>query len=48
LKKWQGKIAVRKNQLDNEMWKWQNGKDMYTFYRNALLRLNTQISAIAG
>ncbi|MCL2225535.1 MAG: tubulin-like doman-containing protein [Defluviitaleaceae bacterium] len=48
LKKWQGKIAVRKNQLDNEMWKWQNGKDMYTFYRNALLRLNTQISALAG
>jgi len=48
LKKWQGKIAVRKNQLDNEMWKWQNGKDMYNFYRNALLRLNTQISALAG
>ena len=48
LKKWQGKIAVRKSQLDSEMWKWQNGKDMYTFYRNALLRLNTQISALAG
>jgi hypothetical protein len=48
LKKWQGKIAVRKNQLDSEMWKFPNGKNMYTFYRNALLRLNTQISALAG
>ncbi|MCL1884725.1 MAG: hypothetical protein FWF81_13360 [Defluviitaleaceae bacterium] len=48
LKKWQGKIAIRKNQLDNEMWKWPNGKNMYAFYRNALLRLNTQISALAG
>jgi hypothetical protein len=48
LKKWQGKIAVRKNQLDNEMWKYPNGKNMYTFYRNALLRLNAQINALAG
>ena len=48
LKKWQGKIAVRKNQLDNEMHKLPNGKSMYTFYRNALLRLNSQISALVG
>jgi hypothetical protein len=48
LKKWQGKIAVRKNRLDSEMWKHPNGQVMYTFYRNALLRLNTQISALVG
>jgi hypothetical protein len=47
LKKWQGKIAVRKNHLDTEMHRWQNGAQMYAFYRAALLRLNTQISALA-
>jgi hypothetical protein len=46
LKKWQGKIAVRKNQLDCEIK--TNPNEIYTFYRNALLRLNTQISALAG
>ncbi|MCL1843286.1 MAG: tubulin-like doman-containing protein [Defluviitaleaceae bacterium] len=46
LKKWQGKIAVRKNQLDKEMH--LQPREMYLFYRNALLRLNTQISALAG
>jgi hypothetical protein len=46
LKKWQGKIAVRKNQLDTEYK--HHSKEIYTFYRNALLRLNTQISALAG
>ncbi|MCL2198234.1 MAG: hypothetical protein FWB80_04845 [Defluviitaleaceae bacterium] len=48
LKKWQGKIAVRKNQLDSEIWKHPHGQTMYSFYKNALLRLNTQISALAG
>ncbi|MCL2841586.1 MAG: tubulin-like doman-containing protein [Defluviitaleaceae bacterium] len=47
LKKWQGTIAVRKNQLDTDMWKWQNGTAMYAFYRNTLMRLSTQISALA-
>jgi hypothetical protein len=46
LKKWQGKIAVRKNQLDGETK--NHSKEVYSFYRNALLRLNTQISALAG
>jgi len=44
LKKWQGKIAIRKNQLDNEMWKFAGGKDMYNFYRTALLQLNAQVA----
>ncbi|MCL2215893.1 MAG: hypothetical protein FWB91_02610 [Defluviitaleaceae bacterium] len=48
LKKWQGTIAVRKNQLDSDMWKYQHGTSMYTFYRNTLLRLGTQINALAG
>ncbi|MCL1863667.1 MAG: tubulin-like doman-containing protein [Defluviitaleaceae bacterium] len=48
LKKWQGKIAVRKNQLDNEIWKHPHGQTMYSFYKNALLRLNSQLSALAG
>ena len=48
LKKWQGKIAVRKNQLDTEMNKWPNGPKMYVFYRNVLLRLNSQIMALVG
>ncbi|MCL2048196.1 MAG: tubulin-like doman-containing protein [Defluviitaleaceae bacterium] len=45
LKKWQGKVAIRKNQLDSEMWKHPNGRNVYFFYRNALLRLNSQIGA---
>jgi len=46
LKKWQGKIAIRKNQLDQDMHKWPNGAEMYVFYRNVLLRLTTQVSAL--
>ena len=46
LKKWQGKIAVRKNQLDKDMWKHPNGAKLYGFYRNVLLRLNAQIAAV--
>jgi len=48
LKKWQGTVAVRKNQLDNDMWKWTEGTKMYVFYRNILLRLNAQVTALNG
>ena len=48
LQKWQGKIAVRKNRLDQEMHKLPNGGEMYTFYKSLLLRLNSQILALAG
>jgi len=48
LKKWQGKVAVRKNQLDKDMWKYPNGTKIYGFYRNVLLRLNSQVSAVEG
>jgi len=46
LKKWQGKIALRKAQLDNDMDKHQNGTALYAFYRNLLLRLNAQVVAL--
>jgi len=46
LKKWQGKMAVRKNQLDRDMYKHPNGTKLYGFYRNVLLRLNAQVAAV--
>jgi len=46
LKKWQGKVAVRKNQLDKDMSNFPDGVRVYTFYRNLLLRLNTQVAAM--
>ena len=46
LKKWQGKIAVRKSQLDKDLWKHPDGTKMYGFYRNVLLRLNAQVAAV--
>jgi len=48
LKKWQGRIAVRKNHLDQDMYKLPNGAKMYVFYRNMLLRLNAQVFAVEG
>jgi len=48
LKKWQGRIAVRKNQLDKDMYKWPDGAKMYVFYRNVLRRLNSQVVAVEG
>jgi len=48
LKKWQGKIAVRKNLLDKDMYSHPNGKKLYGFYRNVLLRLNSQVMAMQG
>jgi len=47
LKKWQGKIAVRKNQLDKDMYSYPNGAKVYGFYRNVLLRLNAKVAAIS-
>ena len=46
LKKWQGKVAVRKNQLDKDMDKIPNGEKLYGFYRNVLLRLNAQVASV--
>jgi len=46
LKKWQGKVAIRKSQLDKDLWKHPEGTKMYGFYRNVLLRLNMQIAAV--
>ena len=43
LKKWQGKIALRKNQLDMDY-----NQKLYSFYKDALLRLNAQVAAIGG
>jgi len=48
LKKWQGKIALRKNLLDKDMYSHPNGKKLYGFYRNVLLRLNSQVMAMQG
>jgi len=48
MKKWQGKMAVRKNQLDKDMWKYSDGTKIYAFYRNVLLRLNSQVEAMQG
>jgi len=48
LKKWQGKVAMRKNQLDKDMQNYPGGDKIYTFYRNVLLRLNTQVAAMSG
>jgi len=46
LKKWQGKIALRKSQLDKDMHSHPDGTKMYSFYRNVLLRLNLQVLAV--
>jgi len=46
LKKWQGKIALRKSQLDKDMHSHPEGTKMYSFYRNILLRLNAQVLAV--
>jgi len=48
IKKWQGKFAVRKSQLDTDMHKYHDGVKKYAFYRNALLRFNTQVAALNG
>ena len=48
LKKWQGKAALRKNQLDKDMHKLANGPVLYAFYRDLLLKLNMQVSAVDG
>jgi len=48
LKKWQGKIAIRKGQLDEDMPQGAAGQQMYLFYKNALVRLNAQVAAVVG
>ena len=46
LKKWQGKIALGKSQLDTTSDTLTDGANIYAFYRNALLRLNAQVNAV--
>jgi len=46
LQKWQGVFAARKETIDSDKWGYENGEEMYTFYRNILLKLNTHITAL--
>ncbi|MDR1663593.1 MAG: tubulin-like doman-containing protein [Clostridiales bacterium] len=44
--KLQETYAARKDKIDSDQWNHDNGEEMYKFYRNMLLKLNTHISAI--
>ena len=46
LEKWQAVFEQRKNTIDDDQWNYENGDEMYLFYRNGLLKLNGHIGAL--
>jgi len=48
LEKWQGVFSVRKDSIDDDQWNYENGDEMYVFYRNGLLKLNGHVGALRG
>ena len=44
--KWQNTFATRKDAIDSDRWNYENGEDMYSFYKNGLIKLNGHINAL--
>ena len=48
LKKWQATFTARKDSIDNDQWNYENGSEIYAFYKEGLTRLNGYIEAVTG
>ena len=46
LQKWQATFTARKDTLDNDRWNYENGDEMYAFYKSGLVRLNGYVEAL--
>ena len=46
LQKWQGIFSTRKEAIDIDRWNFENGDEIYSFYKDGLNRINAHISAI--
>ena len=46
LVKWQTIFSSRKEAIDDDQWNYENGDEMYAFYKNGLIKLNGHLGAL--